>query len=328
VTALAVCLGAACGAASGARAHGLDPASLLLRETAPHVWAVTWQVSALRLPGADVQPALPPACRRLDGGEVVDGGDRITLRWTVDCGPEGLAGATIGVTDLAAAKINALVRIAGLDGSEQSTVLSPRHPSFRVPARPSAWEVVRSYGRLGVEHIASGPDHLLFVLGLVLLVPGARMLVKTITAFTVGHSITLSAAVLQVVTVPSRPVEVLIALSVLVVAVELAGDGGATGIRRRPWLLAGLFGLLHGFGFAGALAEAGLPAGVVPLALGAFNVGIEAGQLAVVALALAVRAVVRRWSPAVAARAFRPAVYAMGILAAFWSFERVAAWLG
>jgi hydrogenase/urease accessory protein HupE len=182
---------------------------------------------------------------------------------------------------------------------------------------------------LGVAHILSGPDHLLFVFGLLLLVPSLRLLAETITAFTIGHSLTLSAAVLHVASVPSRPIEVLIALSVLVLAVELASPGDrSTWLRRRPWLMAGAFGLLHGFGFAGALTEAGLPAADVPLALASFNVGIECGQLMFVAVVVAARVIVTRWAPGVAARAMRPAVYAMGITAAFWSFERLAVWLG
>jgi hydrogenase/urease accessory protein HupE len=182
---------------------------------------------------------------------------------------------------------------------------------------------------LGIEHIASGPDHLLFVLGLLLLVPSLRLLAETITAFTIGHSLTLTAAVLGITRVPSRPIEVLIALSVLVLAVELAGTANrTTWLRRRPWLMAGAFGLLHGFGFAGALSEAGLPQGDVPIALAAFNVGIECGQLLFVLLVLSAGAVVRRWRPRLASLAVRPAVYTMGILAAFWSFERMAVWLG
>jgi len=311
------------------RGHGLDPASLALREIRPGRVEVAWQTSMLRVPGADPRPVLPSTCRPVGESDAVEQGDRVTVRWTVDCGADGLAGAEIRVEDLAAAKINALLRIERLDGSETLTVLGPRHPSFVVPARAEWWEVVRSYVALGVEHILHGPDHLLFVFGLLLLVPSLRLLAETVTAFTLGHSLTLSAAVLHLASVPSRPVEVLIALSVLVLAVELANPGdGSTWLRRRPWVMAGAFGLLHGFGFAGALTEAGLPPGDVPIALASFNVGIECGQLLFIAVVLAARAMVTRWAPGAAAWAMRPAVYAMGIAAAFWSFERVAVWLG
>jgi len=315
--------------AASALAHGLDPAALALKESAPGIFAVTWRASALRLPGADVRPLLPASCRRVSDVESGEAADHVILRWTVDCGAGGLAGATIGVADLAAAKINALLTVTYDGGERVQVVLSPRQPVFTVPERASRWDVVHDYARLGVEHILSGPDHLLFVFGLLLLVATTRLLVQTITAFTLGHSITLSAAVLGLASVPSRPIEVLIALSVLVLAVELARDDGqGTALRRFPWLMAVAFGLLHGFGFAGALAEAGLTGDDVPLALVSFNVGIEIGQLAFVAAVLAGGALLTRWLPLAAAQSTRPAVYAMGVLAAFWCFERVADWVG
>ncbi len=310
-------------------AHGLDPASLALRETRAGVFEVRWRASALRLPGANVQPVLPAHCHQIGSANAVDEADRVTLGWTVDCGPRGLEGDVIGVDDLAAAKINALLTVERRDGEKIQTVLSPRSPSFPVPARPSRWEVVRGYVTLGIEHILTGPDHLLFVFGLLLLVSASRLLLQTITAFTLGHSLTLSAAALHAANVPSRPVEVLIALSVLTLAVELARDvERPTMLRRFPWAMAVAFGLLHGFGFAGALAEAGLPAGDIPLALVSFNGGIEVGQLAFVGAVLTVGALVGRWLPAIATRSTRPAIYAMGILSAFWCFERIAVWLG
>jgi hydrogenase/urease accessory protein HupE len=312
-----------------ARAHGLEPALLALRETAPGTYDVTWRSSAVRLPGAEVAPRLPERCRATSGAHATESDERIELRWQIDCGPDGLAGATLGVAGLEAARTTALLSITTLAGGGTQRVLSPRAPSLVVPRDPGALEVVGSYSMLGVEHILRGPDHLLFVLGLLLLVPTTRLLVQTITAFTLGHSITLSAAVLGVAQVPSRPVEVLIAASVLLLAVELARDGEArTLLRRAPWLAALAFGLLHGFGFAGALGEAGLPPGDVPLALLAFNLGIELGQLAFVLVVLGAAKLVARWLPSRGAlQARRAVVYAMGILAAFWCFERAALWL-
>ncbi len=310
-------------------AHGLDPASLALRETRAGVFEVRWRASALRLPGANVQPVLPARCRQIGRADALDEGDRVTLRWTVDCGPGGLEGEILGIDDLPAAKINALLTVERLDGEKVQAVLGPRSASVTVPARPTHWDVVGGYVRLGIEHILTGPDHLLFVFGLLLLVSASRLLVRTITAFTLGHSLTLSAAALRFANVPSRPIEVLIALSVLTLAVELARDvERPTMLRRFPWAMAVAFGLLHGFGFAGALAEAGLPAGDIPLALVSFNGGIEVGQLVFVGAVLAAGALVRRWLPAIATRSTRPAVYAMGILSAFWCFERLAVWLG
>jgi hydrogenase/urease accessory protein HupE len=204
-------------------------------------------------------------------------------------------------------------------------VLRAGSDSFVVPERERAFDVLRSYAALGIEHILLGLDHLLFVFGLLLLV-GRRSaaLVKTITAFTAGHSVTLSLAALGLVRVPQAPVELLIALSVFALAVELARpDRGAVG--RRPWVMALLFGLLHGLGFAAALAQVGLPETDIPLALFSFNVGIEIGQLAFVAVIVAGRhwlarplARLPRWSEAVP-------IYTLGCLAAYWCFERAAA---
>jgi hydrogenase/urease accessory protein HupE len=310
-------------------AHGLDPALLSLHATVPGVYDVTWRTAAARLPGTDVQPILPSRCRQIGGSVSEIGQDDVTLRWTVDCGAAGLAGETLAIRDLDAARINALVRIEEAGRPALQEVMHARRSSLVVPAQPSRLGVVRAYVELGIEHILMGPDHLLFVLGLLLLLSSPRMLVKVVTAFTVGHSITLSAAALGLATLPSRPVEVAIALSILALAVELARDARTGGpMRRWPWMVALGFGLLHGFGFAGALAETGLPAGDVPLALFAFNLGIEIGQLAFVVAVLVTGTLVHRRRPETIGVLRRPAVYVLGILAAFWCFERAAPWLG
>lgn len=312
-------------APSASFAHGLDPASLALRETAGGVFEVTWRSSTLRLPGANVQPSLPARCRSIGTPEAIDAGNRMTLRWTVDCG--SIAGETFGIDDLAAAKINGLLSIEWRDRPPMQAVLSPRTPSFVVPVEPHRWDVARGYVALGVEHILTGFDHLLFVVGLLLLVSTSRLLLQTITAFTLGHSVTLSAAALGIATMPQRPIETLIAVSVLILALELTRDGRRTLLRRFPWAMALLFGLLHGFGFAGALTEAGLPPSNIPLALLSFNVGIELGQLAFVAAVVAAGAAASRWLPISTPLPRLPIVYAMGILSAFWFYERLASWL-
>jgi len=320
---------AAGGETRGAHAHGLEPALLALQETSPGTFDVTWRSSKLRLPGATVAPRLPEHCQSISSAQAVDHGDRLDLRWTVDCGVAGLAGETVGVDGLEVARITALLSIARHEGSTIRQVLNARAPALVVPAAPSRRDVLRGYAELGVAHILGGPDHLLLVLGLLLLVPTTRLLLQTVTAFTLGHSITLTAAVLGVASVPSRPVEVLIAVSVLVLAVELArGDDARTRFRRAPWLVALAFGLLHGFGFAGALAETGLPPGEAPLALLSFNVGIELGQLVFVLVLLGVARIAAHRLPQGGADGVRHAVvYAMGILAAFWCLERAALWL-
>jgi hydrogenase/urease accessory protein HupE len=316
---------ALCAAVVGrAAAHPLTPALLDLEEGADGVTTVTWKTSASQIAGVVLTPRLPAGCVR--DGTPTETMDRFALaaRWTVHCGPGGLVGQEIGIDGLPDSKTDALLRISLADGRLVQAILRPDEPSLVVPAQPTRLDVLRNYGRLGIEHILSGPDHLLFVFGLLLLVATTRALVRTITAFTVGHSITLSLAALGYARVPSGPIEVLIALSVFVLAVDLAqpGDPSDTVLGRRPWMMAALFGLLHGLGFASALREAGLPQHEIPAALLSFNVGIEIGQLAFVAVILLVRRATRSLltrSPSW----LQPApVYVMGSLAALWVIER------
>jgi len=212
-----------------------------------------------------------------------------------------------------------------LDGTSLVSRLDPSDPSMVLEASPSRFNVVTTYLVLGVEHILFGIDHLLFVLALVMLVSGMRRLIGTITAFTVAHSITLVAATLGWVNVPIAPVEAVIALSIVFVAAEIIhSKGGTEGLAARaPWIVAFSFGLLHGFGFAGALSEIGLPANAIPLALLFFNVGVEVGQLLFVVAVVAFLAIARR-PIALAPRwvTVTPA-YAIGGVAMFWTLQRV-----
>jgi hydrogenase/urease accessory protein HupE len=317
-------------AGTPAWAHPLSPALLDLRESADGLVQVTWKMSALRLPGTDLRPELPAHCRSVSEGTVNEAADSITTEWTVDCRPRGLVGQRLGVAGLAGGRTDALIRVALADGRVVQAVARASEPFVIVqePARPAT--VITGYLKLGFEHILSGPDHLLFVLGLLLLAGGGRRVLGTVTAFTIGHSITLTLAVLGVSKIPSAPVEVAIALTIYVLAVELARGRvrGPTLLGRFPWAMAFAFGMLHGFGFAGALREAGLPAGDVPRALFSFNAGIELGQLACVGAALTAGMLLGPRLPAIAERSTRLAVYAMGGLSAFWCFERVAAWIG
>jgi hydrogenase/urease accessory protein HupE len=218
----------------------------------------------------------------------------------------------------------------------QTERLAPTRTSFVVQATPSAGDVAVTYLRLGVEHILFGFDHLLFVLALTILVRGWRRVALTVTAFTVAHSLTLAAATLGFVSVPGPPIEAAIALSIVLVAVEVvnARRGTPSLAARWPWLIAFCFGLLHGFGFAGALAEVGLPHHAIPIALLFFNVGVEFGQLAFVAAVLTVggifrRSIAFRFEPALAQRTVNRldvmAAYAIGAVAAFWLIERTSA---
>ncbi len=322
----AIALACLLGWAALAAAHPLAPALLELKELPDGRVAVSWKTSRYRATGSQVAPLLPATCATLSEPQQSGDAESLTSTWEVRCGG-GLIGARIGVSDLDRAGIDALVRVTLADGRVVRGVVRAGAPEFVVPARESRWLIGRAYVAIGFEHILSGFDHLLFVAGLMLLVRGRRLLIETITAFTVGHSITLSLAALDLLRVPARPAELLIAASVFVLAVELTRppDGPQSLLRRRPWLLALGFGLLHGLGFAGALREIGLPSGDVPLALLSFNVGIEIGQLSVIAALLSAAAALRRLPIRWPAWTTQAPVYVIGTLAAYWCFERAAA---
>lgn len=332
LTGLAATLGLGLTAAPVA-AHPLAPALLELKERTDGQVAVLWKRSSLAVPGSDLQPVVPEDCPALTQPDFEEEGVAVLVRWTIDCGEAGLVGRSVRVDGLGPAKIDTLVRIELADGRTVQRVLRRGEPSMVVPAKAGRWDVFVDYVTIGFEHILSGADHLLFVLGLYLLCATTGLLVKTITSFTVGHSITLSLAALGYTNLPSGPIEVLIAASVLALAVELARDAPRGGdlaapkqtlMRRYPWPMALLFGLLHGMGFAGALREIGLPQGEIPMALLSFNVGIELGQLTFVA-GLVVASLLLTRIPLPLARSRRAAVYVMGTLAAFWTIERAAA---
>ena len=313
----------------GAGAHVFAPAVLEINETAEGQFAVRWKEPAIRARGTTLRPVLPTGCigdgtpviktdpRKLSAGAIAE--------WTVAC-PGGLVDKTLGVEGLDISQTSALLRIQFADGRVVRQVLTGSEPTFKVPERVGSLEVGIAYGKLGVEHILTGWDHLTFVLGLTLLVVGRRRLVITVTAFTLGHSVTLALAALGVVNTPQALTEAVIALSIVVLAVELARTamGGEAGIlSRRPWAMAGGFGLVHGLGFAGALSEIGLPEGEIPMALLSFNIGIEIGQLGFIAVVLAAWAPLRRipWGAFMERARFVPA-YAIGTVAAFWFIER------
>ena len=307
-------------------AHPLAPALLDIRESEAGRADVSWKTSLLRVPGSNIQPVLPSSCRALTSPTIIGGTNSLTTRWSVSCEPRSLVGQRIGVEGLDRAKIDALLRISLADGRVVQRVLRASDPFVTVPEHDGPLEVTLAYLGLGAEHILTGLDHLLFVFGLLLLVSGARLLIWTITAFTLGHSVTLSLAILGFVNFPVRPIEVAIALSVFALAVELTRGETAqpTLMRRFPWGMALLFGLLHGFGFAGALREVGLPPVEIPLALLSFNVGLEFGQLLFVFAVLALRWLLSARLSRLPSWTEQLPIYAMGSLAAFWCFERTA----
>jgi hypothetical protein len=245
-------------------------------------------------------------------------------QWLIKAPHASIAEQQLRIEGLDKTITDVLVRIRYGNGSEATQLIKPEQPQWQLPRADKTALPVAQYLSLGIEHIWTGIDHLLYVFGLILLVGNWRLLLKTITAFTIAHSITLAAATLKIIPVAAAPVEAVIALSIVYVAVELVyARRGAFGLAQRaPWLIAFAFGLLHGFGFAGALAETGLPADNIPLALLLFNVGIEIGQLAFVAVVLSLLTLSRRYLPRTAHWLRYGAPHVIGSLAAFWFIER------
>jgi hydrogenase/urease accessory protein HupE len=244
--------------------------------------------------------------------------------FAVSCkGP--VAGHAIGLSNFSAAQTDVLVRVAPLGRPVQALRLTAAEPAVEIAAKPDAWQVAHTYFVIGVEHIVFGYDHLLFVVSLVLLLTGFRTIAIAVTAFTVAHSITLIGTTLGFLGLPQRPVEAIIALSIVFLAVEIVKkkDGEPRLSERLPWVVAFLFGLLHGFGFAGALKEIGLPESDVPTALLTFNLGVEVGQLMIVAATLGILWVVRRLRPNWTRPVIRVSSYAIGGIASMWLLERV-----
>jgi len=303
-------------------AHPLAPSLLDVREAPSGHTAVLWRRPVLLPVGANPEPVLPARCRAVGPtAEIIDG-PALVRRWTVDCGPAGWTGEQIAVSQLAKAGSDVLLRVSLANGRTFQSVLRPAAPAFRLPALQSRTGVAASYLSLGVEHLLTGWDHLAFVLGLVLLVPDRRRLLGTITAFTLGHSVTLSLAALGFVRLPPAPLEAAIAASIFILALELSRDR-PTVLGRRPWWMAAGFGLLHGLGFAGALAQVGLPAEEIPLALFSFNVGIELGQIAFVTLLLILGLALRPLQSRLPAWSGAVPTYCIGSLAAFWTLDRL-----
>ena len=313
-------------AVSTARAHEVRPAYLELEESAPGAFSVLWRtpvLAGMRLP---ITLKLPDGVRNLKEPVVQELTDSLVERRWIDAGPDGLAGKRVEITGLQLTITDVLVRVKFMDGRTLQTLVRPAQPWVEIAASQGPFAVFGSYATLGVEHILFGFDHLLFVLALILIVRSTRVLIWTITAFTLAHSITLALATLGVVHVPGPPVEAAIALSIVLLASEILRlwRGAPSLTAKWPWLVAFTFGLLHGFGFAGALTAIGLPANAVPLALFAFNVGVEFGQLLFIAAVLGALAIMKRLPlPPLAKHAMPVAAYAIGTLAAFWFLERL-----
>ncbi len=312
-----------------AAAHEVRPGFLELRETAPGTYAFLWKKPSGGEVEIRIAPTIPDGCRlaTFDRQPLTPGA--LVVRGTLAC-TGGIAGKTIAIAGLEATVTDVLVRVVFADGRLESHMLRPASPAVTLGAATTGGQRAAGYLRLGVDHILMGVDHLLFVLGLLLIVSDRWMLLKTITSFTVAHSLTLAVATLGFARAPVAPLNAAIALSILFLGPEVARSwrGETSFTIRHPWVVAFAFGLLHGFGFASGLVSMGLPKAEIPLALLLFNVGVELGQLFFVLLVLLLVRAFRtleirwpRWAEALPG-------YAVGSLGAYWTIQRTAMLLG
>lgn len=310
--------------AQPAHADELRPGYLEFTQKTETEWTLIWKAPMRGGVTPATQPVLPKGCAangdpRRELGEMA-----MISTFAVSC-KAAVAGHSIGLSNFAAAQTDVLVRVAPLGRPVQALRLTASVPLVEIAAKPDAWQVARTYFVIGVEHIVFGYDHLLFVVSLVLLLTGFRTIAIAVTAFTVAHSITLIGTTLGFLGLPQRPVEAIIALSIVFLAVEIVKkkEGEPRLSERLPSVVAFLFGLLHGFGFAGALKEIGLPESDVPTALLTFNLGVEAGQLMIVAATLGLLWALRKLQPNWTHPVIRVSSYAIGAIAAMWLLERV-----
>ncbi|MFN0056647.1 MAG: HupE/UreJ family protein [Planctomycetales bacterium] len=315
--------------AQWAEAHETRSAYLEITQTGDETYDIFWRVPAMGELRLGIYVHLPEGCQAtsaMRGGIV----DSVSLeRWTAHC-PGGLTDKTISIDGLSSTMIDVLARVVRLDGKVQTARLSPSAATFVVAASPNRWQVALSFLQLGIEHILLGVDHLLFVLGLLLIVAGPLRLVKTITAFTVAHSLTLALATLGYVHIPAPPLNAAIALSILFLGPEVirVWRGESSFTIRHPWIVAFLFGLLHGFGFASGLSELGISGSELVFSLLMFNLGVEIGQLGFVSIVLTLlrsfQILEIHWPQWVRSL---PG-YGVGTLGAFWTLQRVAILMG
>jgi hypothetical protein len=308
-----------------ARAHEARPGFLDLRETSPETYSLLWKKPTGGEVEIQIAPAIPDGCRLAmpDRQQLTPGA--MIVRGTLTC-PGGLAGKTLAITGLEATITDVLVRLHHADGRLESHLLRPASPSVTLGGVTTTTERALGYVQLGVQHILLGVDHMLFVLGLLLIVSRRFMLLKTITSFTLAHSITLAIATLGYAVAPMPPLNAAIALSILFLGPEIVRvwRGETSFTIRHPWVVAFAFGLLHGFGFASGLTAMGLPRAEIPLALLLFNVGVEIGQIAFVVLIVLIERSFRtleirwpRWAQALPG-------YTVGSLGAYWTIQRIA----
>ena len=312
-------------AASSLSAHETRPGYLELSERSATRYEVLWKQPAMGEMRLRLDPVFPESCKLAAPGEVEEVPGALVTRFALTC-EGGLDGKEVSIAGLDATITDVLLRVNRADDTKETHLLRPDAPSARIGSATGAAGRALAYLRIGIQHILLGVDHLLFVLGLLLIVKDRWMLLKTISAFTVAHSLTLAIATLGYARAPAPPLNAAIALSILFLGPEIVRTwrGESSFTIRHPWVVAFAFGLLHGFGFASGLTAMGLPRNEIPLALLLFNVGVEIGQLAFVALILLLersfRILAVRWPRWVEAL---PG-YAVGSLGAFWAIQRTA----
>jgi hydrogenase/urease accessory protein HupE len=310
--------------AASVRADDMRPGYLEFSQTSPGDWTLIWKAPTKGGMTYQTSPVLPAGCKVRGAPEMEFAAASVTARYNVRCS-ESVSGKKIGLSGFENSQTDALVRVAATGRPIMALRLTAGQPLVVIPNRPDRMQVARTYFVTGAEHIVFGYDHLLFVAAMVLLLGSTWPVAKAITAFTVAHSITLIGATIGFFSLPQRPVEAIIALSILFLAVEIIKrePGNPRLSERAPWVVAFAFGLLHGFGFAGALKEIGLPETDVPAALLTFNLGVEAGQLAIVGLILLIMAALRHYAETLLRPAVIGTTYAIGSTASFWFIERI-----
>jgi hydrogenase/urease accessory protein HupE len=316
--------------APAAMAHEIRPAYLQIREVEPSVYDLLWKTPAQGEMRLALNVILPAECTNVSEprATMVDGA--VIQRWRTSC-EGGIVGRHLSIENLSQTLTDAIVRYEPLDGAAKTLRVTPDQPSAAIPERQPWTDIASAYFGLGIEHILFGFDHLMFVLALLILVSDFKRLLAAVTAFAVAHSFTLAGTTLGLIALPPAPVEATIALSIMFVAVEItrvrAGRPSLTAMM--PWLASFSFGLLHGFGFAGALREVGIPQDAVGVALLFFNLGVEAGQLLFIAAVLVAIFAWKRLKAPTPAWSWQVPVYLIGICSAYWFVERsVGVFLG
>ena len=307
-------------------ADEIRPAYLEISEKSPNLFSLLWKVPAKGDKKLSLDVTLPNNCTSKSQPRKQMVNAAYIERWMSVC-EGGLAERSISIKGLGTSNTDVLVHLEFLDNTSQSVQLTPVNNSYTVSTTASPWQIIHTYTWLGITHILMGFDHLLFVFALLLIVKNMRRLLWTITAFTFAHSITMAGATLGFIHIPQQPVEAIIALSILFLAMEIVHEKqGKVGLASRyPWIIAFIFGLLHGFGFAGALAEIGLPQQAITLALIFFNIGVELGQILFISAVVLLGYVLQSFKHPKLQKKFEMViVYGIGGLSSFWFIERVS----